>query len=65
MSRHPGSFNRQVVSRHRRHPIRSPCLGEELSVIWEFDVGQTVTPPGLAEHIYAEGFDDPVTLAGL
>ena len=40
-------------------------LGEELSVIWELEVGQTVTPPqGLPEHIYPEGFDDPLTLAG-
>jgi SNF2 family DNA or RNA helicase len=40
-------------------------LGEQLSVIWELEVGQTVTPPqGLPEHINPEGFDDPVTLAG-
>ena len=40
-------------------------LGEQLSAIWELEVGQTVTPPqGLPEHIYPEGFDDPVTLAG-
>jgi superfamily II DNA or RNA helicase len=40
-------------------------LGEQLSVIWELEVGQTVTPPqGLPEHIKPEGFDDPVTLAG-
>lgn len=40
-------------------------LGEQLSVIWELEVGQTVTPPqGLPEHINPAGFDDPVTLAG-
>jgi len=40
-------------------------LGEQLSVIWELEVGQTVTPPqGLPEHINPEGFDDPATLAG-
>jgi superfamily II DNA or RNA helicase len=40
-------------------------LGEQLSVIWELEVGQTVTPPqGLPEHINPEGFDDPLTLAG-
>lgn len=40
-------------------------LGEQLSVIWELEVGQTVTPAqGLPETINPEGFDDPVTLAG-
>jgi SNF2 family DNA or RNA helicase len=40
-------------------------LGEKLSVIWELEVGQTVTPAqGLPELIHPEGFDDPVTLAG-
>jgi superfamily II DNA or RNA helicase len=40
-------------------------LGEQLSVIWELEVGQTVTPAqGLPEHINPEGYDDPVTLAG-
>lgn len=40
-------------------------LGEQLSVVWELEVGQTVTPPqGLPEHIYASAFDDPSTLAG-
>ncbi|WP_286150293.1 DISARM system SNF2-like helicase DrmD [Mycobacterium sp. ST-F2] len=40
-------------------------LGEQLSVIWELEVGKTVTPPqGLPEHINPDGFDDPVTLAG-
>ncbi len=40
-------------------------LGEQLAVIWELEVGQTVTPAqGLPETIHPEGFDDPVTLAG-
>lgn len=40
-------------------------LGEQLTVVWELEVGQTITPPqGLPEHIYAEAFDDPNTLAG-
>jgi superfamily II DNA or RNA helicase len=40
-------------------------LGDQLSVIWELEVGQTVTPAqGLPERINPEGFDDPVTLAG-
>ncbi|MDP9889955.1 DISARM system SNF2-like helicase DrmD [Pseudarthrobacter enclensis] len=40
-------------------------LGEQLSVVWELEVGHTVTPAqGLPETIYAEQFDDPTTLAG-
>jgi superfamily II DNA or RNA helicase len=40
-------------------------LGEELTVIWELEVGQTVTPAqGLPTHINPDGFDDPNTLAG-
>lgn len=40
-------------------------LGEQLSVIWELEVGHTVTPAqGLPEHIHPEAFDDPETLAG-
>jgi len=40
-------------------------LGEQLSVVWELEVGKTVTPAqGLPEQIYPQGFDDPVTLAG-
>lgn len=40
-------------------------LGEQLSVIWELEVGQTVTPAqGLPEHINPDAFDDPVALAG-
>ncbi|MBV6728573.1 DISARM system SNF2-like helicase DrmD [Nocardioides daeguensis] len=40
-------------------------LGEQLSVVWELEVGHTVTPPqGLPDVIYADGFDEPATLAG-
>lgn len=40
-------------------------LGQQLSVIWELEVGHTVTPAqGLPELINPKGFDDPVTLAG-
>lgn len=40
-------------------------LGEQLSVVWELEVGHTVTPAqGLPETIYVEQFDDPTTLAG-
>lgn len=40
-------------------------LGEQLSVVWELEVGHTVSPPqGLPDVVYAEAFDDPTTLAG-
>ncbi|MCU6480470.1 DISARM system SNF2-like helicase DrmD [Arthrobacter sp. A2-55] len=40
-------------------------LGEQLSVVWELEVGHTVTPAqGLPETIYVEQFDDPTRLAG-
>jgi hypothetical protein len=40
-------------------------LGEQLSVIWELEVGQTVTPAqGLPEHINPDAFDNPTDLAG-
>jgi hypothetical protein len=39
-------------------------FGEELTVVWELEVGQTVAPQqGLPEEIDADGFDDPNTLA--
>lgn len=39
-------------------------LGQELSVVWELEVGHTVAPDqGLPETIGAETFDDPNTLA--
>ncbi|MGW9565165.1 DISARM system SNF2-like helicase DrmD [Prescottella equi] len=40
-------------------------LGEKLSVVWELEVGHTVTPAqGLPDRIHADSFDDPTTLAG-
>lgn len=40
-------------------------LGEQLSVVWELEVGHTVTPAqGLPDIIYADAFDVPATLAG-
>jgi superfamily II DNA or RNA helicase len=40
-------------------------LGEALSVVWELEVGHSVTPAeGLPELINPESFDDPATLAG-
>lgn len=40
-------------------------LGEQLSVVWELEVGNTVTPAqGLPDQITADGFDDPERLAG-
>lgn len=40
-------------------------LGEQLSVVWELEVGHTVTPAqGLPETIRVDAFDDPITLAG-
>lgn len=40
-------------------------LGVQLSVVWELEVGHTVTPAqGLPDAIYAEAFDEPTTLAG-
>ncbi|MGH3785212.1 MAG: DISARM system SNF2-like helicase DrmD [Pseudonocardiaceae bacterium] len=39
-------------------------LGQELAVVWELEVGHTVAPDqGLPEHIDADAFDDPNTLA--
>jgi hypothetical protein len=40
-------------------------LNETLSVVWELEVGHTVTPAqGLPDRINPESFDDPATLAG-
>lgn len=40
-------------------------LGEQLQVVWELEVGQSVSPAqGLPERISADGFDDPSKLAG-
>jgi hypothetical protein len=39
--------------------------GEQLAVVWELEVGHTVTPAqGLPDRLFAESFDDPETLAG-
>ncbi len=39
-------------------------LGQELTVVWELEVGHTVAPDqGLPEEIGPNGFDDPTTLA--
>ncbi|QKD80086.1 DISARM system SNF2-like helicase DrmD [Actinomyces marmotae] len=38
-------------------------MGEELTVVWELEVGQSVVPDrGLSETIDADAFDDPDTL---
>jgi superfamily II DNA or RNA helicase len=40
-------------------------LGEELTVVWELEVGHTVMPAqGLPTQINPDAFDDPSTLAG-
>ncbi|MBN9619556.1 MAG: DISARM system SNF2-like helicase DrmD, partial [Actinobacteria bacterium] len=40
-------------------------LGAQLSVVWELEVGNTVTPAqGLPDLIHADGFDEPEMLAG-
>jgi superfamily II DNA or RNA helicase len=40
-------------------------LGEELTVVWELEVGHTITPAqGLPTRINPDAFDDPNTLAG-
>lgn len=40
-------------------------LGEELTVVWELEVGHTVTPAqGLPTQVNPDAFDDPNTLAG-
>ncbi|MFD3598389.1 DISARM system SNF2-like helicase DrmD [Streptomyces sp. NPDC058656] len=39
-------------------------LGQELSVVWELEVGHTVAPDqGLPESVRSDAFDDPNTLA--
>lgn len=40
-------------------------LGEELTVVWELEVGHTVTPAqGLPTQVNPDAFDNPNTLAG-
>jgi len=58
------------ASAHLNHVVELQSLdedrlGEQLAVIWELEVGQTVTPAqGLPEHINPDAFDDPTALAG-
>jgi superfamily II DNA or RNA helicase len=66
LPRSPADENLSKLS----HIIELQCLdedrlGEQLSVIWELELGQSVTPPqGLPEHINADAFDNPALLAG-
>ena len=52
------------------HVVDLQCLDEDrldeaLSVVWQLEVGHTVTPAqGLPDRINLESFDDPATLAG-
>lgn len=65
-----GPHTSDEASAHLNHVVELQSLdedrlGEQLSVIWELEVGQTVTPAqGLPEHINPDGFDDPSDLAG-
>ena len=48
----------------RLQSLEEDRLGQELAVVWELEVGQTVAPDqGLPETISPDGFDDPNTLA--
>ncbi len=48
----------------RLQSMEEDRLGQELAVVWELEVGQTVAPDqGLPETISVDGFDDPNTLA--
>jgi superfamily II DNA or RNA helicase len=48
----------------RLQSLEEDRLGQELGVVWELEVGQTIAPDqGLPETISADGFDDPNTLA--
>lgn len=59
------------TSPHQQHVVDLQSLdedrlGEELSVIWELEVGHTIAPErGLPEQITADGFDDPNDLAAI
>ena len=58
------------VTAHLSHVVELQSLDEDrldetLSVVWELEVGHTVTPAqGLPEHIEPLTFDDPEKLAG-
>ena len=48
----------------RLQSLEEDRLGQELAVVWELEVGQTIAPDqGLPETIGPDGFDDPNTLA--
>jgi superfamily II DNA or RNA helicase len=48
----------------RLQSLEEDRLGQELAVVWELEVGQTIAPDqGLPETISADGFDNPNTLA--
>jgi superfamily II DNA or RNA helicase len=48
----------------RLQSLEEDRLGQDLAVVWELEVGQTIAPPqGLPETISPDGFDDPNTLA--
>ena len=48
----------------RLQSLEEDRLGQELVVVWELEVGQTIAPDqGLPETVSPDGFDDPNTLA--
>ena len=48
----------------RLQSLEEDRLGQELAVVWELEVGQTIAPDqGLPETVSPYGFDDPNTLA--
>jgi superfamily II DNA or RNA helicase len=48
----------------RLQSLEEDRLGQELAVVWELEVGQTIAPDqGLPEAVSPDGFDDPNTLA--
>ncbi len=58
------------VTAQLSHVVDLQCLDEDrldetLSVVWQLEVGNTVTPAqGLPDRISVDSFDDPATLAG-
>ncbi|WP_261574792.1 DISARM system SNF2-like helicase DrmD [Frankia gtarii] len=48
----------------RLQSLEEDRLGQELAVVWELEVGQSIAPDqGLPETVSVDGFDDPNTLA--
>jgi superfamily II DNA or RNA helicase len=48
----------------RLQSLEEDRLGQELAIVWELEVGQTIAPDqGLPETVSPDGFDDPNTLA--